>query len=110
MEKQNYNKRYIQKLVTGYGLEITELSEMLNEQKKFSDLYNTSTLNVRYYNGADNILSNIPNPKLNNLEKQLCDEYLTISEIAMALRELPNDKTPGNEGFTAIFYKFFGWI
>ena len=108
MEKRNYNKRYIKKLVTGYGLEITEPSEILNEQKKFyNDLYSTSNLNVRSNNGADNILSNIPIPKLNNLEKQLRDENLTVSEIAMALRELPNDKTPGNDGFTANFYKFF---
>ena len=108
MEKRNYNKRYIKKLETGYGLEITDPSEILNEQKKFySDLYSSSNLNVRSNNAADKTLSNIPIPKLNNLEKKLCDENLTISEIAMALRELPNDKTPGSDGFTTNFYKFF---
>ena len=46
-------------------------------------------------------------PTLNDFDKQLCEDNLQIEDIARALRELPNDKTPGSDGFTTNFYKFF---
>ena len=33
------------------------------------------------------------------------DLELTLTEIEHALKDLPNDKTPGNDGFSTNFYK-----
>ncbi len=46
-------------------------------------------------------------PKLSKAENILCDKVLSIEEIGKGLRELPNNKAPGTDGFTADFYKFF---
>ena len=37
----------------------------------------------------------------------MCDEVLTLEEITKALKLLPNNKSPGSDGFTINFYKFF---
>ena len=55
----------------------------------------------------DSFLKNCSVPKLNVNEKGLCDQNLTIDEVAKALKELLNDKTPGSDGFTTNFYKLF---
>ena len=39
----------------------------------------------------------------------LCDEPLTLAECTRALKLLANNKSPGSDGFTTNFYKFF-WI
>ena len=31
----------------------------------------------------------------------------TIEELGLALNQLPNNKSPGSDGFTSEFYKFF---
>ena len=41
------------------------------------------------------------------MEKQICENDLKIDEVANALKQLPNDKSPGSDGFTTNFYKFF---
>ena len=48
-------------------------------------------------------------PKLIQDDKILCEEILTIEECAKALKQLANDKSPGSDGLTTNFYKFF-WI
>ena len=48
-------------------------------------------------------------PQLPNLEKIMCDEVLTLEEITKSLKLLPNNKSPGSDGFTTNFYKFF-WV
>ena len=48
-------------------------------------------------------------PQLPNTDKAMCDEILTLEEITKALKLLPNNKSPGSDGFTTNFYKFF-WI
>ena len=45
-------------------------------------------------------------PKL--LEKNcICDTPITLIECSKALQMLPNNKSPGSDGFTTNFYKFF---
>ena len=39
----------------------------------------------------------------------LCDEQLTLKECTDALKSLANNKSPGIDGFSTNFYKFF-WI
>ena len=48
-------------------------------------------------------------PKLNDAEKETCDTELSLHECTNALRKLANNKSPGIDGLTTDFYKFF-WI
>ena len=104
LEKRNFNIRYIKKLIKENGLEETNPRYILDEQKRFyQNLYKSRNLD----HCTDNFVRNLQIPKLNIKDKSLCDEDLTLAEIAKALKELPNGKTPGSDGFTTDFYKFF---
>jgi hypothetical protein len=46
-------------------------------------------------------------PKINEESKESCETDITIKEIGIALKELKNGKSPGSDGYTADFYKFF---
>lgn len=46
-------------------------------------------------------------PKLSEESKESCEGKLTISECFEVLKTLENNKTPGNDGLTAEFYKVF---
>ena len=48
-------------------------------------------------------------PQLTDLDKAMCDQDITLEECGKSLRDLPNNKAPGSDGFTADFYKFF-WL
>ena len=37
----------------------------------------------------------------------MCDAPVTLEELGFALKQLPNNKSPGSDGFTTEFYKFF---
>ena len=50
------------------------------------------------------------NPNVNKIsdsDKESCDGYLTKQECHRALQQMANRKSPGGDGFTAEFYKFF---
>ena len=77
----------------------------MQEQKKFyQKLYskcNTSDCDDKC------TLLNDKVPKLKEIDKNLCENIITIQECGKSLKELPNNKTPGSDGFTTDFYKFF---
>ena len=45
--------------------------------------------------------------ELNENEKEICEADLTVKELGIKLKNLPNNKTPGSDGLCAEFYKFF---
>ena len=47
-------------------------------------------------------------PKLNDEQRDLCEGQLTYAECYKVLSTFENNKTPGNDGLTIEFYKFFG--
>ena len=40
-------------------------------------------------------------------ERQLCEGLVSVSECLNALKEFKKAKSPGTDGFSAEFYKFF---
>ena len=46
-------------------------------------------------------------PKLTDSMRETCEGQLTYSECFKVLSTFSNDKTPGNDGLTVEFYKFF---
>ena len=102
----NYEKKHIRTLKLENGQILTKQNDILNEEKRFySELYSTkltepvNTANIFFEN--DNIKC-IPES-----DKEFCDSPLTEVECRTALDQFENNKTPGNDGLTAEFYKFF---
>ena len=80
--------------------------EILQEQKTFFEtLYKSQ-------NSQDNLpesdLFNLENiDPLDENEQILCEGMISKEECLTALKEFKNNKTPGTDGFSAEFYKFF---
>ena len=111
LDKRNANSNYIKKLIDKDNKEIVELKEIINEEVKYyKELYTSKVKTTSETKDIENdFLTDENIPQLNNLEKSLCDSPLTIEECSMALKQLSNNKSPGSDGFTTNFYKFF-WI
>ena len=45
--------------------------------------------------------------RLTEDDKRLCEGKITMSELYLVLKNMKNGKSPGTDGFTAEFYKFF---
>ena len=90
--------------------EITSLKDIINEEMQFyQDLYTSKSKDERNISEGQNFFEQNRIPQLPNLEKIMCDEVVTLEEITKALKLVPNNKSPGSDGFTTNFYKFF-WI
>ena len=110
LEKRNHDIKYIKKVVTVNGKEITSPKEILQEEVSFySDLY-SSKLDKFDKATMEKFLKTDSIPKLNNDDKSFCEEKLTISDLTKAckiLDSMANNKSPGVDGFTTEFYKCF---
>ena len=107
LEKRNHNNTYIKKLIKDDETELHDPNDIIEEQKKFySTLY--STKNQRFKDSDyETYLRNTNTQILDENDKQLCEEPLTVEEIGKALQNLPNGKSPGADGLTTNFFKFF---
>ena len=102
LEIKNANSKYIKTLNVKGNL-ISDPSHILNAQKDFYEtLYKEHEKEV-----DESLFQNIEIPKLDDLETEICEKLITKEELGNALKELPNNKTPGSDGLTAEFYKFF---
>ena len=55
----------------------------------------------------EEFLTNASLPKLNENQKSQCEGLMTESELLKSIKTFKNGKTPGTDGLTAEFYKFF---
>ena len=122
LEKRNYNSKYIKKVIKTNGVEISEPSQILQEQLEFyTNLYKSRCSGQPNFDLLDTfhtigycpiriyywILSNKNIPKLNEVDKQKCDDGLTLEDLTYAINNMALDKSPGADGFTTNFYKYF---
>ena len=57
-----------------------------------------------------NFFQNHDLPTLNEQEKQKCEGLLTDKECESAIKDMKNGKSPGSDGLTVNFIKYFGKI
>ena len=107
LESRNYVNKTIPKIEKEDGSIIRNQQEILSEVKKFySDLYNCHD---REHNTNNmEILGNLQNHTiLEENEKMNLEGEITEEEISITLKKMKNDKSPGSDGFSAEFFKFF---
>ena len=108
LEKRNYSIKHIKKLIQGTNI-ITDPVAILKEQKRYYDtLYSSKQHHFEnFIEIEDYFLRNTAIPKLSNDERYFCDQKLQPRDYSTALKNLANNKSPGSDGLTTNFYKFF---
>ena len=103
LENRNFVNKTISFLEKPNGEIIENQAEILKEVETFySSLYSK-----RPVNNVD--ISNIlfEAPKLAIQDVDILKREITFHEIALALKDMKNNKSPGPDGFTVEFFKFF---
>ena len=109
LEKRQFKEKMIPKLIKANGEEISDLQNIIKEQESFySNLYNSKGT---VFNGIHtSTFFDEENPfitKLSEEDKNSMNGPLTYEECLKSLKNMNNGKSPGLDGFTAEFYKFF---
>ena len=109
MEQRNYNKKTITELTVTGGTTISNDDDILKKIRDFyenlykTDLGEDSTLLFQGF--MENLRTKLP--KLTEDQRDLLEGKLTLEECWRALMCLQCGKSPGEDGFTVEFYKFF---
>ncbi|CAG2188988.1 unnamed protein product [Mytilus edulis] len=109
LEKKHYTEKIIPKLILEDETEITDPSTIRNEQKQLYKKLYTSCKPLLLKTHRDTFLQH-DNPfitKPNEEEVGSCEGPLTMQECLSSLKLMKNSKSPGIDGFTVEFYKFF---
>lgn len=91
------------------GSAITKQEDILKEVKNFyKKLYGSFDDNAEQDLEIQNLFNSISsNPKLNEDDKIHLEGELSEEEILVVLKKMKNNKSPGSDGFTVEFFKFF---
>ena len=109
LESRNYINKTISRVEKDNGQIITKQENILLEVKQFyENLYKSHDFNGNQDIEILSILDTIEqNPKLSSENKNKLEGELTEREILTALKKMKNNKSPGIDGFTSEFFKFF---
>ena len=103
LEKRHFVSKQMYKLVDNNGEEINDTKKMVEETRKFYEkLYEKKIVNDI---NIDELVSNVP--KLNEDESEKLEGLITYEEAAEVLKNMKNGKSPGTDGMTVDFFKFF---
>lgn len=105
LESKSRSKKSIKTLITDDGLELTDGNRVCKEAfQLYSNLYSAkispSTEDIQ-------TLFNAEIPKLDEDDKVLLNTPLAEKDFKIALDKMKSNKSPGSDGFTTEFYKFF---
>ncbi len=107
LEKKNYNNKVLTKLITEKGTEITVEDEILTEEQDYYKKLYTSRRQQDDDLEHSSILQGLAVPSLEEEERKNCDRSIDLNECHTALKDMKNGKSPGSDGYTVEFYKFF---
>ena len=103
LENRNFTSKRMSFLEKENGDIIYEQKELLTETKNFyQKLYEKREVNTV---NLDTLI--IDQKKLSDREKESLEGLITFNEACESLKQMKNNKSPGNSGFTTEFYKLF---
>ena len=109
LEKCNYVNKLISKIKIDEDI-LTDPQDILNEERSFYNKLhslpmasdqNTATSDKQFF------LENNSLPQLNETDKASCENAITERELLISIKAMKNGKSPGCDGLTSEFYKFF---
>jgi hypothetical protein len=109
-EKSRAEAKAMTTLIDDEGNVFTDLKDIAKKQKEFyEDLYLEPNVvnNVQGQDATNLFLEKTEIRTINDIDKDAMETEITVEEIASALNDLPNNKTPGCDGLDASFYNFF---
>ena len=101
LEKSKYNKKVMKSTFLADGSKTKDSKKILKEQSNFYSRLYTSDENVEFNVQVKNL------PVLSNRDKESLDKPITLEDLAHALKNCKNNKTPGCDGLPVEFYKVF---
>ena len=109
LESRNYSNKIIPKVVKDDGNTVINQEDILIEVKNFyKNLYGSQDNIPGQDLEIENLLNSInANPKLTEEDKKCLEGELSEKEILLVLKKMKNNKSPGSDGFTVEFFKFF---
>ena len=107
LEKRNYVNKTVTRVVDDNNLEYTKQDEILEKIKTFYKTLYSSRDETLTNVDLNDILTAVNIQKLNVNDASLLETDITLEEAGIALKKMKNNKTPGPDGFTSEFYKFF---
>ena len=106
--KKNSEKNTVKKLRIENELEINDSKNILLELHKFySELFSKSV--HKSEQECLSFLDTINIPSISEEHRVFCDKVLTLDDLSTSLAKMNSGKSPGNDGLTVCFYKFF-WL
>jgi len=106
LERRNYNKKTISQLWMEDETIIKSKTQVLDAiENYFNDLYTSASNATQEEYGS--FVQELHLPKLSDEERHELEGLLTYDECKQVLETFQNDKSPGEDGFTVEFYKFF---
>lgn len=105
LENRNYVSKIMNSLISHEGEHLKTQDEILAETKcHYENLYKSrETKNI----SLDDTLGGFEIPKLSQTDQQSIEGALTHNEMLYSLKRMSNNTSPGNDGFTVEFFKFF---
>ena len=100
LERKNALEKGIRTLTTGCGT-ISDQKHILDEERTHYKTLYTKPLNSCCLDDCP--LFDQEFPQLKSQEIEACEAPITIEELGLALKQLPNIKSPGSDGFTSEF-------
>ena len=103
LEKRHFVSKQMYKLIDKDGIEIKDTKEMVEETKKFYEkLYEKKMVNDI---NIEELATNVP--KLDKEKSDTLEGFISYEEASEALKNMKNGKSPGTDGMTVDFFKFF---
>ena len=107
LESSRGKKSTIRKILKEDQSLTTNPKEIMDELRSFySNLYQVNSTKESEAS-LDAFLNSVSVPTLSEIQKEKCEEKLTIGECFYILNGFQKNKTPGNDGLTAEFYLAF---
>ena len=107
LEHHNFVNKTVKKIKKKDGTSITNQKDILSEIKNFySQLFQNHDHRISDVDLHD-MLKHIKTRKLTSMQAKSLEGDLKLEELAKALKNMKNNKTPGIDGFPAEFFKVF---